>query len=295
MKEKESRIDEEEITTLRQHARHIRELILLMIVRAGSGHPASALGLADIVTALYYKIMHYNPEDPEDPDRDLFVLSNGHVCPVIYATMAELKMIPAPELLTLRKLGSRLQGHPERLLLPGIETTSGPLGEGLSQAAGMAYSLKYLDKDNQRHVYCLVGDGELDEGENWEAAAFAAKYGLDNLTVIVDYNRIQLSGKTKDIMPMAHLTGLWRNFGWNVYQLLDGNNMREVVDVLGQASQPVTEESHDFKPGAPNVVIAHTTPGYGVSFMENDYHWHGKAPTIAQAKAGIKELEAMHV
>ena len=266
---------------IEKHANNIRKNIIKMLAKAGSGHAAGSLGLADVLAALYFSVMKYNRDDPNDPGRDIFVLSAGHAVPVQYATLAEAGLIPESELQTLRKLGSRLQGHPERKSLPWLETTSGPLGSGISQASGMAYAIKNLDHNNRRHVYVVTGDGELDEGNNWEAIMFAAKYHLGNLTVIVDRNNIQIDGTTEDVMPLEPLTDKWKSFGWNVIQI-DGNNVDSVIDACSMA-RAVTEQ--------PTVIIAYTTPGKGVDFMENDYRWHGKAPNADEAKRSLRQLE----
>lgn len=282
--------DKNDIRQLQHHAVNVRRSIIQMLAQAGSGHPAGALGLVEIMVALYFRIMRYNRADSTDVDRDLLVLSNGHVCPVLYATLAEAGLIDDDELMSLRQYGSRLQGHPERAALPWLETTSGPLGEGLSQAVGMAYGLKYLLPVNGRQVYCIVGDGELDEGQNYEAIMAAGKYGLNNLTVIVDRNDIQLSGPVRQIMPLDGLSTDWRQAGWNVLELgrEGANDMAAVVSVLRRAHDPTIA---DINIDQPTVIIAHTTPGKGVSFMENDYHWHGRAPTAEQAAAALKELD----
>lgn len=272
-------ITESEADILREHARNMRRNIIKMLTAAGSGHTAGSLDLADIFASLYFKLMHYNFSDPHDTMRDLLVLSAGHTCPVLYAALAEGGAIKPDELMSLRKFGSRLQGHPERTALPYLETTSGPLGSGVSQAAGMAYSIKYLDR-TKRRVYCVTGDGELDEGNVWEAAMFAGKSQLNNLVVFVDRNTIQLSGKTEDIMPLEPLADKWRSFGWLV-KVVNGNDVTEicntVLNLLEDNNQPVA-------------IIANTVPAKGVSFMENDYHWHGKVPNAEQAQQALEEL-----
>ena len=266
---------------LEQHASSVRRSIITMLEHAGSGHTAGALGLADIMTALYFAVLHISPENPDWDERDLFVMSNGHCAPVLYATLAERSFFPKTELATLRQFGSRLQGHPERQALPGIETTSGPLGSGLSQASGMAYHVRYLHPQPKRFVYCLMGDGELDEGNIWEAAMFAGKYNLGNLIGIVDRNNIQIGGSTEDVMPLEDLRGKWRSFGWHV-QEIDGHNMESSCEAMSMA-RAVTDR--------PSVIIAHTIPGKGVNFMEGDYHWHGKVPTAEEAQRALAQLE----
>lgn len=271
------------ITQLEKKANDIRQDIIRMLEAAGSGHSAGPLDLADIVTALYFNIMNIDPKRPEWSDRDVFFLSNGHTVPVQYAALAERGYFPVEELVTLRKLGSRLQGHPERQKLPGLENTSGPLGSGLSQAAGYAYSLQYLENAKHRFVYAITGDGELNEGNIWEAAMFAGKYKLSQLIVFIDRNNIQIDGSTEDVMPLEDLRGKWESFGWHV-QEIDGNNIDSVIDAASMA-RAITNR--------PSVVIAHTVPGKGVDFMEYDYKWHGVAPNSEQAKAALLKLRTL--
>ena len=266
---------------LEQHAASVRRSIITMLEHAGSGHTAGALGLADIMTALYFAVLHISPENPDWDERDLFVMSNGHCAPVLYATLAERGFFPRTELATLRQFGSRLQGHPERQALPGVATTSGPLGSGLSQASGMAYHVRYLHPQPKRFVYCLMGDGELDEGNIWEAAMFASKYNLGNLIGIVDRNNIQIGGSTEDVMPLEDLRSKWRSFGWHV-QEIDGHNMESICEAMSMA-RAVTDR--------PSIIIANTIPGKGVDFMEGDYHWHGKVPTAEEAQRALAQLE----
>ena len=239
--------------------------------------------MADIFAALYFNILHIRPEEPEWADRDIFFLSNGHTVPVQYAAMAEAGFFDKEELLTLRKLGSRLQGHPERERLPGLENTSGPLGSGLSQASGYAYSLQYLDKALHRFVYVVMGDGELDEGNIWEAAMFAGKYKLSQLIAFVDRNNIQIDGSTEDVMPLEDLKGKWESFGWHVLEI-DGNNIESVINAASEG-RAITNR--------PTVIIAHTIPGKGVDFMEYDYKWHGIAPNDKQAKQALEKLRTL--
>lgn len=271
------------IKQLEARANTVRRHIIAMLEEAGSGHSAGPLGLADLVTTLYFHIMRLDPKQPEWDERDFFFLSNGHCVPVQYAVMAEAGYFDTAELMTLRKLGSRLQGHPERLRLPGLENTSGPLGSGLAQAAGVAYSLQYLDDTPHRFVYCITGDGELDEGNIWEAAMFAGKYKLSQLIVFVDRNNIQIDGNTEDIMPLEDLRGKWESFGWHV-QEIDGHNIESILDAVGMA-KAITNR--------PSVVITHTIPGKGVDFMEYDYHWHGMPPNHEQAKKALQELRTL--
>ena len=267
---------------IKQKATRMRRNIIRMLEHAGSGHSAGALGMADLVAALYFGIMNIDPKDPENPERDLFMLSNGHTVPVQYAAMAEAGFFPESELMTLRQWGSRLQGHPERMMLPGLETTSGPLGCGVAQGAGMAYALQYLDKQRHRWVYVVTGDGELDEGNIWESAMFAGKYKLAQLIVFVDRNNIQIDGPTEDVMPLENLREKWESFGWHV-QEIDGNNVRAVIDAVNFAKAVENK---------PCCIITHTIPGKGVDFMEYDYTWHGIAPNSEQAEQALAELPA---
>lgn len=267
---------------IKQKATRMRRNIIRMLEHAGSGHSAGALGMADLVAALYFGIMNIDPKNPENPERDLFMLSNGHTVPVQYAAMAEAGFFPESELMTLRQWGSRLQGHPERMMLPGLETTSGPLGCGVAQGAGMAYALQYLDKQRHRWVYVVTGDGELDEGNIWESAMFAGKYKLAQLIVFVDRNNIQIDGSTEDVMPLENLREKWESFGWHV-QEIDGNNVRAVIDAVNFAKAVENK---------PCCIITHTIPGKGVDFMEYDYTWHGIAPNSEQAEQALAELPA---
>lgn len=269
---------------LEDMATRIREDVIRMLANAGSGHSAGPLGMADIMTALYFAVLKHDPKKPDWLERDRFVMSNGHCAPVHYATLARAGYFSTDELKTLRAFGSRLQGHPERKLLPGLETTSGPLGSGLSQAAGMAHVLANIDKKKDQWVYVSLGDGELNEGNNWEAAMFARKYSLSNLVAIVDRNNIQIDGSTEDVMPLEDLHGKWESFGWHV-QEIDGNNIESVVDACSMA-RAVTN--------MPSVILAHTIPGKGVDFMEYDYRWHGMPPNSEQAKLALKKLRTLN-
>ena len=271
------------IHQLENKAREVRRSIIRMLEKAGSGHSAGPLGLADLITTLYFDIMNIDPKKPESPERDVFFLSNGHCVPVQYAVMAERGYFPKDELMTLRKLGSRLQGHPERTKLPGLENTSGPLGCGVSQGAGYAYALQYLDKDHHRWVYVVTGDGELNEGNIWEAAMFAGKYKLSQLIVFVDRNNIQIDGPTESVMPLEDLAAKWKSFGWHV-QEIDGHNIESIQDAVGMAKAIENR---------PSVIIAHTIPGKHVDFMEYDYKWHGVPPNHDQAREALHELRTM--
>ena len=267
---------------LEEKAVEIREDIIRMLERAGSGHSAGPMGLADIFTALYFDILKHDPKKPDREDRDILLLSNGHCVPVRYAAMAHAGYFDRKELLTLRQLGSRLQGHPERTKLPGMETTSGPLGCGLSQAAGMALAMR-MDNQLHRWVYVVMGDGELDEGNIWEAAMLASKYKLSNIIGIIDRNNIQIDGPTESVMPLEDLKGKWEAFGWHVIEI-DGNNIEAVIDACAMARAVVAQ---------PVMIIAHTVPGKGVDFMEYDFHWHGAPPDHEQAKEALHDLRTL--
>jgi transketolase len=267
---------------LEKKANEIRIDLIKMLEHAGSGHSAGPLGLADIFTSLYFAILQHDPKKPDWNERDILVLSNGHCTPVRYVTMAHAGYFDKKELMTLRQFGSRLQGHPERLRLPGLETTSGPLGSGLSQASGMAMALR-MDKTQHRWVYCVISDGEQDEGNTWEAAMFAAKYKLTNLIAITDRNNIQIDGPTETVMPLENLRDKWEAFGWHVIEI-DGNDIEAVIDSCNMAKAIVEK---------PVMIIAHTVPGKGVDFMEYDFHWHGSPPNHEQAVQAVKELRTL--
>lgn len=270
------------ISELELKANIIRQDIIRMLENAGSGHSAGPLGLTDIFTALYFDILRHDPKNPDWEERDLLLLSNGHTVPVQYATMAHAGYFDRKELMTLRKFGSRLQGHPERVKLPGIETTSGPLGCGLSQACGMALALR-MNKQHHRWVYVVMGDGELNEGNIWEAAMLAGKERLHNVIGIIDRNNIQIDGPTEDIMPLEDLRGKWESFGWYVLDI-DGNDIEAVIDACAMARAIVEK---------PIMIIAHTIPGKGVDFMEYDFRWHGAPPNHEQAKEALKDLRTL--
>lgn len=263
-------------------ANEIRQDIVKMLLEAGSGHSAGPLGLADIFTALYFNILRHDPKNPDWEDRDILLLSNGHCTPVRYATMAHAGYFDRKELMTLRKFGSRLQGHPERTKLPGLENTSGPLGCGLSQGAGMALAMR-MNNQHHRWVYVITGDGELDEGNNWEAMMTISKYKLNNLIVIVDRNNIQIDGPTETVMPLEDLRAKWEAFGFHVLEI-DGNDPEAVIDACSMARAIVEK---------PVAILAHTIPGKGVDFMEYDFHWHGSPPNSEQAKIALKELRTL--
>ena len=262
-------------------ANRLREDVIAMVSRAGSGHIAGPLGMADIVAAFYFHILNHDPARPDWPDRDRLVLSNGHACPVQYAALARAGYFPVEELKTLRRLGTRLQGHPHRGALPGIETTSGPLGSGLSQACGMALAARLNGR--RWRTYCLTSDGEHEEGNTWEAAMFAGKNRLHDLTVIVDRNNIQIDGFTENVMPLEPLRSKYESFGWHVLEI-DGHSFEEIIAAVNEA-RAVYEK--------PTCIIAHTIPGKGVDFMENDFLWHSKPFRPGEAERALHELRTL--
>jgi transketolase len=270
------------IEQLELKANDIRRDIIKMLEHAGSGHSAGPLGLADIFTALYFDILKYDPKKPDWNQRDILLLSNGHCVPVQYASMAHAGYFDTKELMTLRQFGTRLQGHPERTKLPGLENTSGPLGSGLSQACGMALAMR-MNKDHHRWIYTVMGDGEQDEGNVWEAAMLAGKYKLNNIIAITDRNNIQIDGPTESVMPLEDLRGKWEAFGWHVIEI-DGNNIEAVIDACAMGRAVVEK---------PVMIIAHTIPGKGVDFMEYDFHWHGMPPNHEQAVQALKEIRTL--
>jgi len=271
----------EEIARLNQIARQVRKDIIEMLAEAGSGHPGGSLSACDIVVALYFSVMRHNPQDPQWRERDRFILSKGHSCPAMYACLARAGYFPVEELNTLRKMGSRLQGHPSKADgLPGIEVSTGSLGQGLSVANGIGLGLR-LDRIDAR-VYCLMGDGEIEEGQIWEAAMAAAHYHLDNLCGVVDNNELQIDGRIEEIMNPNPITEKWKAFGWNTIEI-DGNRMEEILKAFDEAKRIR---------GRPTVIIARTIKGKGVSFMENVVEWHGKAPSKEEAKLALKDLES---
>ena len=274
-------ISEEKIKELEEKAVQIRESIIKMLVEAGSGHTAGSLGMADIFTAFYFHILNHDPKNPLWEDRDRLILSNGHIAPVRYAAMAHAGYFPLEELKTLRKFGSRLQGHPERTRMPALETTSGPLGEGLGQACGIAYGARMDGK--KFRTYCLMSDGEHDAGNIWESIMFAGKNKLSNLTGVIDRNNIQINGMTEDVMPLEPLADKYKAFNWHVIEV-DGHNIREFIEAVYEA-QAIYEK--------PTVIIAHTIPGKGIKEIEFDPAWHGKPPKPEEAKHFLDELRTL--
>ncbi len=266
------------LTELKLKANDVRQGIIRSLLSAGSGHSAGPLDMSDIFTALYGHLIRHNPREPEWSERDRLLLSCGHIAPVRYSAMANFGYFPVEELLTLRKFGTRLQGHPERVRLPGVETTSGPLGEGLAQGVGMAYGAK-LDGRPFR-VWVVTSDAEHQCGLHWEAVLTGAKFRLDNLTAIVDRNFIQIDGSTEDVMPLEPLAEKYRSFNWEVFEC-DGNDIAQFIETAERAMRIKDK---------PQVIIAHTVPGKGVSFMEGDYTWHGKPPNAQQAEEALREL-----
>lgn len=262
-----------------EKAKEIRKDIITMLKEAGSGHPGGSLSAADILAVLYFREMQINPENPQDPARDRFVLSKGHGAPVLYAALAERGFFPKEELMTLRKIDSQLQGHPDMRKVAGVEISTGSLGQGLSAANGMALAGK-LDQADYR-VYALIGDGECQEGQIWEAAMLAAHYKLDNLVAFLDYNGLQIDGKITQVMSPEPLAEKWQAFGWHV-QVIDGHSIPEIIQALDRAKEVS---------GQPSMIIAHTIKGKGVSFMEDVAGWHGVAPKEAEAAQALRELE----
>ncbi len=262
-------------------ANQIREDVIRMVSHAGSGHIAGPLGMADIFAALYFHILNHRPKQPDWSERDRVLLSNGHICPVLYAALARAGYFPVDELKTLRRLHSRLQGHPHRLTLPGLESTSGPLGSGLSQGVGMALAAR-LDKKKHR-IYCLLSDGEHQEGNLWEAVMMAAKERLSNLAAIIDRNNIQIDGFTERVMPLEPLRAKYESFGWHVLEI-NGHSFEDIAAACAEA-RAIHEQ--------PTAIIAHTIPGKGVGFMENDYLWHSKLFKPGEAEAALADLRTM--
>src|SRR3989338_1383909 len=271
----------EEIAKIEEVAIELRKSVIEMLLEAGSGHSAGPLGTADIFASLYFHILNIDPKNPQMPDRDRLVLSAGHICPILYATLAHRGFFPVSELKTLRKLGTRLQGHPHINEPPGVENTSGPLGQGLSQAIGMALSAKLNDQTHR--VYCVGSDAELQEGQIWEAAMFAGNNHLHNLTWIIDRNNIQIDGYTEDIMPLEPLRQKLEAFNWHVLEI-DGHNVEEIINACDNA-KAIFERA--------TVIIAHTIPGKDVDFMQYKFEWHGKPPNRVQAEKALKELRTL--
>lgn len=285
-------ITDAEVKNLEEKAYLIRRTVIEMLAAAGSGHTAGPLGMADIFAALYFHVLSHDPKNPGWDERDRLFLSNGHICPVRYATMAHAGYFPVEECMTLRKFGSRLQGHPEREMLPGVETTSGPLGSGLSQASGYALAARMDGK--KFRIFCLTSDGEQEEGNTWEGAMFAAKYRLTNLVQVMDRNNIQIDGVTEDVMPLEPLDEKYRSFGWHVIPI-DGHNIAQFIAACDEAKS-IKEK--------PTLILAHTTPGKGVASIENDYRWHGnppgkgptdKIPADKQKEIFLAELEDQRI
>lgn len=274
-------LSDEKIKELELQANDIRMSVIDMLEDAGSGHTAGPLDMADIFTAFYFHILKHDPKNPEWEERDRLILSNGHIVPIRYATMAHAGYFPMSELKTLRKFGSHLQGHPERERLPGLETTSGPLGSGLSQSAGIAYGAR-MDGKKWR-TYCLMSDGELQAGNTWEGAMFAGNNKLSNLTAVIDRNNIQINGMTENVMPLEPLADKWRAFNWHVIEV-DGHNMMAFVDAIDEAKAIVEK---------PTMIIAHTIAGKGIKEIEYDFHWHGKPPTKEEEQKFLKELRTL--
>ena len=269
------------IEELYKTSNKLKQTVIDMLTEAGSGHTAGSLGTAEIFTALYFQILNIDPKKPYKKDRDRFLLSNGHICPIWYATLSERGFFPKSELWKLRKINSKLQGHPKKNTLPGIENTSGSLGQGLSQAIGVAVAAK-MDNLNYR-IYCMTGDGELDEGQIWESAMFAPNKKLNNITWIIDRNSIQSDGKTEDVMPLENLKDKLESFNWFVIEI-NGHSIEEVISACKMAKS-ITQR--------PTAIIAHTIPGEGIEFMENNYKWHGKVPSKKEAIAAKEELRSI--
>jgi len=274
-------IHEDKLKELELKANAIRQSIIEMLVEAKSGHTAGPLGMADIYSALYFHVLKHDPKNPLWEERDRLFLSCGHTAPVRYAALAHAGYFPLEQLKTLRKFGSPLQGHPERERLPAMENTSGPLGSGLGQAAGYAYAARMDGK--KFRTYCVMSDGEQDEGVLWEAVMFAGKYKLSNLTGVIDRNNIQIDGMTEDVMPLESLKAKWEAFNWHVLEI-DGHNIEQFVDAIEEA-KAIYEK--------PTVIIAHTIPGKGIKEIEFDYKWHGTPPNKEQATKFLNELRTL--
>jgi transketolase len=269
------------IEELYKTSNKLKQTVIDMLTEAGSGHTAGSLGTAEIFTALYFQILNIDPKKPYKKDRDRFLLSNGHICPIWYAALSERGFFPKSELWKLRKINSKLQGHPKKNSLPGIENTSGSLGQGLSQAIGVAIAAKMDNLDYR--IYCMTGDGELNEGQIWESAMFAPNKKLNNITWIIDRNNIQSDGKTEDVMPLENLKDKLESFNWFVIEI-NGHSIEEIISACKMAKS-ITQR--------PTAIIAHTIPGEGIEFMENNYQWHGKVPSKKEAIAAKEELRSI--
>ena len=273
-------VQTQELTALNMRANEIRKDIIRMLAEAGSGHPGGSLSSTDILTALYFKVMRHDPKNPTWPDRDRLILSKGHASPLLYSALAHAGYFPREQLLTFRKLGSPLQGHPDKRRLPGLEASTGSLGQGLSIGIGMALARRLDKKDYW--TYVILSDGETNEGQTWEAASFASHNKVDHFIAILDYNKFQLDGAVSDILHMEPMADKWKAFGWEVLEI-DGHDMNAILDALARAKQVRNK---------PVIIVAHTIKGKGVSFMENNNHFHGVAPTKEEAERALKELEA---
>lgn len=278
-----STIQDVEVTQLEEKARKVRESIVTMLEAAGSGHTAGPLGMTDIFTALYARVMKHNPANPDWEHRDRLILSNGHIAPVLYASLAHAGYFDVKELLTLRKFGSRLQGHPHRKTCPGVDTSSGPLGEGLSQAVGMAWADRLDNHKPDRYFYCLMGDGELNEGQIWESLFLLGREKLHKVICVIDRNNIQIDGPTEYVLPLEPLRQKFESFNMNVLDV-NGHDFRDIVSAFERAKMTIEK---------PTVIIAHTVPGKGVPEIEGDFHWHGKAPNHEEAQMMLRDLRTM--
>lgn len=272
-----------EIEALTLRAEDVRESIIKMLVESGSGHTAGPLGMADIFTALYFRILNHTPRHPNWVQRDRLILSNGHIAPVLYAAMAHAGYFSVSELKTLRRFGSRLQGHPHRESLPGLETSSGPLGCGLSQAIGMALVDRLENHKPERYFYCLMGDGEMNEGQVWESLLLLNKFKLHKVISIIDRNTIQIDGYTEDVLPLESLKAKLESFNFHVIEI-NGHDFQDIMRAVGTAKTSIDK---------PTVIIAHTIPGKGVQQFEGDYKWHGKTPSVEEGRKALKQLRTM--
>ncbi len=275
---------DDKVKFLEQKANDVRESIIEMLLAAGSGHTAGPLGMADIFTLLYFHALRHDPKNPSWEDRDRLILSNGHICPVLYAAMAHAGYFPVEELKTLRKFGARLQGHPHREFMAFLETSSGPLGSGLSQTVGMALAERInKGKSSDKFFYCLMGDGELDCGQIWEATMLAGKEKLGNLIGIIDRNNIQIDGFTEDIMPLESLRAKFESFNWHVLEV-NGHDFSDINNAIETAKAEFSK---------PTMIIAHTIPGKGVDFAERNFEWHGKPPNKEEGALALAELRTL--